>query len=194
MDITGIMLVVHQPFGPINAKLERYMKKAIFGVIALVLSLSACKYLDKPKDTNLEFWITQRVSSESLHDNGYTFVPGVFGASMFYGSGYSPVEDEEGNLKTPDIYVVYTITGYPDITGKETITEIVITDPTVTVYGLTMGSSEDEINQKMKKLGFKKKTLYSGEHTYNKNNCSFAFSQTSIYIIANATNMFHVVF
>ena len=58
--------------------------KYIIGATIFALLLGACSsnkkdsdiYLDRPEDTNLEFWITQKVSFEDLDNKGCTYLPG----------------------------------------------------------------------------------------------------------------------
>ena len=63
------------------------MKRIIVLGITLVLiliCLGGCgsKTIDKPADTNLEFWITEDVTAFDF--SGYYSVPGWFGASEYY--------------------------------------------------------------------------------------------------------------
>ena len=156
-------------------------------------------YLEKPVDTNLEYWITERVSGQQLLDNGCTYLPGWFGAEEYLDSKYEPIQEEGRMATAPDIHVTYLITGYPDTLDDRAITRISITDPTITVYGLTMNSSSEDIVNRMKQVGGKK--LDSGEATddnehysYLIGNCTFIFSKVSIYISAPVTNKYNVVY
>lgn len=133
-------------------------KKTFLLVTILVLTLGLCvgctgKIPEKPDDTTLEFWIAEDVSSVDF--STHIARTGVFGAHEYFGYGYSPtVENDEQIL--PQYYVIYTVGGYPDTSDSwNYITRIQITDPEVTVYGITCNSSLDEFDEVMKGLGYK---------------------------------------
>lgn len=172
-------------------------------LISLLATVSCANsvnlFLEKPSDTNLDYWITERVTGQYLLDNGCTFLPGWFGAEEYLDSKYEPIQEEGRMAVAPDIHVTYLITGYPDTLDGRAITRISITDPTTTVYGLTMNSSSEDIVNRMKKIGAKK--LDSGEasddtehYSYLIGNCTFVFSKVSIYISAPVTNNSHIVY
>ncbi len=139
------------------------MKKyaiAIFAALWLcVLSLSACgddPILAKPEDTALEFWITEKVSREDFQEH-YCF-EGVFGGLIYLGKDYPPPETaEDHSLIFPEHYVQYTVTAYPDYSSNkgifDTVTKIQITDPDVSVYGITCNSSLEEFDKVFTNLG-----------------------------------------
>lgn len=123
----------------------------------LLLSLSSCsvgkKVPEMPKDTNLEFWITQDVSGTDF--SKHHEIIGWFGARQYYGSGYQPVFDENGYEADPEYYVKYLITAWPDYAdGGSYITLIEFNDPKVTVYGLTVDSSFDEFEHIFAEMGY----------------------------------------
>lgn len=134
------------------------MKKLFLLATILLLTLCLCtgcsdKIPEKPDDTTLEFWIAEDVSSVDF--STYIARTGVFGAYEYFGCGYGPtVENSEQIL--PQYYVIYTIGGYPDTSDDwNFITCIKITDPEVTVYGITCNSSLDEFDEVMKGFGYK---------------------------------------
>ena len=171
------------------------MKKSLILLPLLALSLTSCgKYLDKPEDTNLEYWITERVTLEQAIEKGCTPIGGMFGGDMFLGSAYEMVEDEDHHKQLPEAHVKYILTGYPDTTNKYAVTSIEITDPEVYVYGLTMASSKEEIDIRMKELKFNAITDEYGRGRYNKNNCTFIFDEKHINISASVSNIWHVIY
>ena len=171
------------------------MKKSLILLPLLALSLTSCgKYLDKPEDTNLEYWITEKVTIQQALEKGCTHIPGMFGGDMFLGSAYAMIEDEDHHKELPEIHVKYVLTGYPDTTNEYAVTNIEITDPEVYVYGLTMNSSKEEIDIWMKELKFKANTDEFGRGRYNKNNCTFIFDEKYINISASVTNNWHVIY
>lgn len=108
---------------------------------------------EMPRDTTLEFWITEDVKDQdwSEHDEIY----GWMGAREFLGSGYKKNADTDGSDQHPDHYVSYVITAWPDYAdGGQFVTDITITDPAVTVYGLTIGSTYEEFDAVFEPLGY----------------------------------------
>ncbi len=151
-------------------------------------------YLDKPEDTNLEFWITQRVTFKEFEDKGCTYLPGWFGADEYLDSRY--VADTGGNMAIPpDIHVTYLVTGYPDTLDNDAVTHIEITDPTITVYGLTLNSTDDEIKNRVDHISdsYVKKQDDSCIMFIVKN-CSFCFIDEKIVIDVPVTNNSGIVY
>ena len=109
-------------------------------------------YLQRP-ETNLEFWITERVSRSDFegHDEQY----GWFGADVFYGLGYSGYVDKNGSHVEPEHCVLYTLNCYPDCgDGTLHVTSIKITDPEVHIYGITVNTSFDDFETIVQQHGF----------------------------------------
>ena len=129
--------------------------KRILSLIVLLISLSFCVFsgcskgetvfLKRPKDTNLEFWITQNVTDVDFSEYEVAS-PGLIGATIFYGKGYS----EKSTQK-----VTYKVATYPDLGDDgRYITGINISDPNITVYGLTINSATHEFDETMRTHGF----------------------------------------
>ena len=177
------------------------MKTLKIALLFPTLLLAGCiknKFLSRPEDTNLEFWITERPTSDEINAKGCTYIPGCFGCSIFLGSKYSQIE-VDGKLVLPETYVMYTLTGYPDLIDRSAITGINIKDPSIYVYGLTIESSIEEITNRMLSLKFKKgetENLANGETYYyfHKNNCTFSFSSGRIGIGAHSTNKYGIIY
>ena len=108
---------------------------------------------EMPKNTSLEFWITEDVKDYNW--TGHDEIYGWMGAREFLGSGYKKNEDPTGSNQHPEHYVSYVITAWPDYAdGGEFVTDITITDPTVTVYGLTIASTYEEFDAVFEPLGY----------------------------------------
>lgn len=170
----------------------------ILALIILLADFSSCsgtKTTNKmPEDTNLEFWITQDVSETDFSD--YYEIVGWFGASQYYGSGYLPESDEDGNKIEPEYYVKYLITAWPDYAdGGKYITSIDFNDPKVTVYGLTVDSSFNEFERIFSEMGYeitKDSSELVERNTATKNGISFSLEtvagKRSFSINAEVTN------
>ncbi len=169
------------------------MKRLCILFVALLLCLTGCsgKYLEKP-ETDLEFWITENV--EKVDFSNYHEKYGLMGGREYYGKGYAPTTDENGEQKDPEHCVIYTITSYPDYSsGKSHITRISITDPEVSVYGVTLASSSEEIKTALTEAGFSV-TEKNGGVRGEKGRFSVSFSADSIYIHADVSNRFGIQF
>ncbi len=181
------------------------MKKiqSIIHLAFIVILLSACSsnkdseiYLDRPDDTNLEFWITQKVDLKEFEDKGCTYLPGRFGADEYLDSRYT-ADINDGMAVAPAIHVKYLVTGYPDLVDELAVTHIEITDPSITVYGLNMNSTDNEILNRINNLTNSFSYVTTQEECYLRftvNNCSFCFMSEKIVIDATVTNNTDVVF
>lgn len=109
----------------------------------------------------LEFRITENV--ENTDFSQYESVSGWMGAKEYYGKGYSPVTDSEGNVTKPEYYVTYLVSAYPDYAdGGQYITKIEITDPAVLVNGITVESPFEEFEAVFKAMDYE---TYLSEHS-----------------------------
>ncbi len=108
---------------------------------------------EMPKNTSLEFWITEDVKDYDW--TGHDEICGWMGAREFLGSAYKKNADADGLDQRPEHYVSYVITAWPDYAdGGQFVTDITITDPAVTVYGLTIGSTYEEFDAVFEPLGY----------------------------------------
>lgn len=134
------------------------IKKIVLPILSLCIVLFAMvgctddKVLDKPQDTSLEFWVMQEVSD--IDFSGHYKRHG-FGADFYYGKGYQPMEIIEGSeVIAPEHCVIYTVSPYPDYSsGGQYVTRIAITDPQVTVYGITCNSALQDFDATFENLG-----------------------------------------
>ncbi len=127
------------------------MRKPFGLFLPLLLLLPSCQkatlYLAKDPNSNLELYLTQAVKDEDLTDLYY--LPIGFGVEVYL--SVPPLE----NGAKPDQCVRYQLTAYPDYAdGGRYVTGISITDPTYTVYGLTINSSADDFKVAMEEWGF----------------------------------------
>lgn len=150
----------------------------------------------RPKDSSFEFWIADSV--ELADFDGHDQIGGWFGAWEFLGTGYHAVTDEDGmNASRPDIYVTYVITAYPDYSsGALAVTKIAITDPAVTVYGLTVESPLEEWDAVFREMGYEIRDPFNTEtlHLAEKDGFTFAYGDGMIRISAEVTNEQGIMF
>ena len=174
-------------------KIKSFIPIALFAIL-----LNGCSsntqdsdiYLKRPKDTNLEFWITQRVTLKELEDKGCTYLPGWMGADEYLDSRY--VADTSGEMAVaPNTHVTYLVSGYPDTLDDKAITRIEITDPRITVYGLTLDSTDNAIISRMEKIADSFSYITTTSECYLSvgiKNCSFSFMSEKIVISVPVTN------
>lgn len=152
-----------------NADLYNDGKIDVFDVCLMREKLIKDNLIDK-KYTFLEFQITENVENTDMSQ--YKSVSGWMGAKEYYGKGYSPVTDSEGNVTKPEYYVTYLVSAYPDYAdGGQYITKIEITDPSVMVHGITVNSSFKEFEAVFKALGYTASVAEKGGYMqYNAKN------------------------
>ena len=117
------------------------------------------EFLVKPDGCALEHWICEDVSDDDF--SGYTEIDGVVGGKE-YVSGKYKVEVKQENAADvqvlPDECVVYTLTAWPDYADFEKtgyhVTKITVTDPEISVYGVTAKSNRAEFRKAMSEAGF----------------------------------------
>lgn len=126
----------------------------------------------------------------------YQMKYGMMGGDMYYGSGYVPTKGEDGEQIDPEHCVIYTVTAYPDYASKSRhVTYISITDPAITVFGLTVNSTAEEVRYQMEeKSGYTIEELGSGTLVARKGDFTFSFRQGEITIRVNVTNKTGMVF
>lgn len=122
----------------------------LFVVICAVVSLTRPYFPPRPKNTTLEFWICDDVSSVDW--NGHDEITGWMGAREFLGKDYH-MSTQGGK---PNVRVSYLLTAWPDYADDgQYVTTIEITDPAVFVYGLTVESEPTEFERVMMSMGYK---------------------------------------
>ena len=168
------------------------MKKFIILLISAILLLPSCTSRPIEPEHDLEFWITQDVNDFDF--SSYQPKYGIMGGWEYYGTGYVPTLGEEGQQIDPEHCVIYTVTNYPDYSSNSLcITRITITDPAVTLYGLSLSSNADEIRSVMESEGFtvtESGTALKAE----KDNLRFTFSKDAIIVSAEVTNHFGIIY
>lgn len=173
------------------------MKKWVAFLLSLIMLLffvGCSNKLEKP-ETNLEFWIAENVdnvdfsSYQEKHRYGY-MGPG----RSYYGKNYTPTVDEEGKQVDPEVYVIYSVSPYPDHTSRKNhITGIDINDPSIVVYGLTVNSTEAEIEETMESNGFSSVEIgNNGDIEWVKDKYHVSFLEGHIYINVEVSNFWKI--
>lgn len=171
-------------------------KKSVFLVLAcaaILISVLTFSQRTVPRpETDLEFWICDNVNDFDFSEYQPRF--GLMGGREYYGKGYQPTVDENGEQIDPAHCVIYTVTAYPDYASASShITRITITDPNVRIWGLTVDASSTDIMTVMEQNGFRHSTTDIGL-TYKRGKISIRFSRGSITVSADVTNIFGIQF
>ena len=166
--------------------------------IIVLLTLAGCSSnkLEKP-ETNLEFWIGENVDDVDFSKYQEHYRYGFMGIGrQYYGTGYIPTTDNNGEQVDPEFYVIYTVSPFPDYTSKTChITEIVITDPDVNLYGLAINSSASDIEKTMINNGFESVEIGNlGNTEWIKGKYHVRFSDEGIYISVDVSNFWKIRF
>jgi hypothetical protein len=168
------------------------MKKLITLTLLLcmfTLLLSSCGIskearIEKPEDTNLEYWLL-----DSPNKKEWTKLYEDILTGTYLANGYEAVLNESDNLlypkHAPEHAVVYSTENYPiEEIGIKKITGIYITDPEIYVWGLTVNSTREEVVEVMEKMGFEDGQL--GSNIYcginGRYKFTFRFDQKQIEI------------
>lgn len=135
------------------------MKKSFVALVTLgclvfvtcaVMASTRPYFPPRPEDTALEFWICDDVSS--IDWSGHDEITGWMGAQEFLGKDYHMSTQGE----RPNVRVSYLLTAWPDYAdGGQYVTTIEITDPAVSVYGLTVESEPTEFERVMMSMEYK---------------------------------------
>lgn len=128
-------------------------------LVPLAMSLILCSCVPsnidvtkKPSDTNLKFWIGQDLTEDDL--KGFTAVNGDDKYVTYLDKDYQMAE-KNGMPRRPDKYVTYEIRKSEEAEGVlGYVVNIEIEDESIYVYGLSMRSSSQEVDSKMKSMGF----------------------------------------
>ena len=177
------------------------MKKTLSLVLALItllFCLVGCNNDDiddfSQPTSNLEFWIAENV--DDVDFSKYQIKYGMMGGTEYYGTGYVPTIDEEGQQVDPEHCVLFTVTSYPDYSSKsQHITYISITDPAIEVFGLTINSTQEEILYQMEeKSGYAIEKLGGNTLVARKGDYTFSFSPNKITIRVNVTNKEGIIY
>lgn len=120
----------------------------IFAGIDIRTNAEIPTYLQKPTDTDLEFWLTDDLTTADLT----AFAEQTSwenGPKVFFGTGYTEKDAES---------VAYTLTAYPDLAdGGKFVTTVFISDPKVRlVEGLTAASAMEEWDDVLTRMGLVK--------------------------------------
>lgn len=178
---------------------KRFAALAALGAaVAVILAVMVFIQSDKlfipprPEDTALEFWICDDGSLVDWREHDE--IGGWMGAREFLGKGYHAGEQGE----RPHVRVSYILTAWPDYAdGGCYITAIEVTDPAVSVYGLTVESEPAEFERVMTSMGYKVEWATDSLQRAVRDDFTFSIyhgSTPEFYISAQVSNREGIVF
>ena len=173
--------------------MKRLLTLSLFAFFVFSASAYAPNTLERPADTNLEFWIAENV--DDVDFSGHESKYGIMGGYEYYGMGYAPTIDKTGWQADPQYCVIYTVTSYPDYSDTaQHITSISITDPSVTVYGLTVDSSFAEFDDVMRGNGFTIEAVNENLHRAVNGKFIFSLSEGHLLLRVEVSNKWGIQF
>lgn len=161
------------------------MKSRFFYCLLLLIftSLTSCNKSEidiskRPSDYKMDFWLNERIKSNELNDS---LVYGYKSDSIYtYLDSHYSFKIKDKVKKLPDYYVTYNVCLEEEIA---TIQAIFITDPKISIYGLSLKSSSYQINRTLSNMGFEYFDQYSGWYpSYLKKEYSFTFTVKRIIL------------
>ena len=161
------------------------MKKTSFVLIcASCIFLSGCynrNVFVKPKDFDMDYWIGESVYVARLDESRIWKIDSEDTDFRYVDSHYDFQKPAEGSFPTGNQPRVEY--GISFVDNNWAVTFIAITDPNVSVYGLTFNSNWQEVHRRLRGLGFKYKDGFSGiDPYYCKQGVSVTVGANSIQI------------
>ena len=120
--------------------------------VTLMFSSCGSEKIEKPADANFEYWILDKPDMSNCTE---LYISGNK-VHHYLDNGYKAEVSENGNLVAPKVAVIYCVHKYPftDWGVVWRIDSIRVTDPNVSVWGLTINSTREEFVEVMIDLGF----------------------------------------
>lgn len=126
----------------------------------------------RPEECTLDFWINENVDEvdfsgytkgedlSAFDFSGYSQLEKQKGDEKYIGSKYSTEALEDGGIAYPAACVEYTVS--QNTNGNKVISKIEITDPEVSIYGISTNSSFNDFDKVFTGLGYR--VRIAGEH------------------------------
>ncbi len=113
--------------------------------LCLIFGLTSCTTSNaditvRPKDYKLDYWLTEIVDVTKI-DKSLFYESRCGGSETYLDSRYNFI-NVQGQKELPEKYVTYDVN-----LEKSMIVAILIKDPSITMYGLSMRSSETSIKK-----------------------------------------------
>ena len=151
------------------------MKKILCLLSLMILSLASCStvYVDitiKPKDARFMYWVGDIIDNDEIKQNLLLEIS--TNHYQYLDSNYTFDIASDGSKNMPEHSVYYDLKQYNE--EQKIVYLINITDPKITLYGLNMNSSKDEIDHILTSSGFRYSTFSSRAPAYRKDQYEIA--------------------
>ena len=161
------------------------MKKFLCLLSLMILPLTSCTtvYIDvtvKPSDAKLAYWVGDIIDNEEIDQD---YIVAGFEKNYYLDHNYIFEILDDGSKNIPKTHVYYSLKNYDD--SRMIVSAISITDSDITIYGLSMNSSKNEIYDKLTSYGFIYVDGYYGmDPEYRKDDLTLRIDSSfiSIYI------------
>lgn len=131
----------------------------------------------RPEDTTLDFWLTEELSQQQM--DSLDEITGIIGAREFLGKDYKALSGENNQFYKPEIYVSYIVGSWPDEKNfGHFVTTIEITDPKITLYGISCQSPYEDFDSVFTEMGYDVEK-YETYHIAKSERFSFVMVKTS---------------
>lgn len=143
------------------------MKKILLLILPLLaMSVSSCNHLEKPRDTNLNYWLGEKVSFDDSRQ--------YLDSNIYLDGDYRFIINEQGEQEFPQTYVSYQI-------ENGVIDTIEIKDPEIVLYNFCLNSSPMKVSIMLDNFGFKGGGIY--DYTGNNGYLSIYFKKGKTIIV-----------
>ena len=148
--------------------------------LCLILGLTSCTTSNvditvRPKDYKLDYWLTEIVDVTKI-DKSLFYKSKYEGSETYLDSRYNFI-NVQGQKELPEKYVTYNVN-----LGKSMIQTIIITDPSITIYGLSMKSSETSIKRKLLRMGFTYQEYSGMNPSYMTDDFNFTINKSKMLL------------
>lgn len=148
--------------------------------LCLIFGLTSCTTSNvditvRPKDYKLDYWLTEIVDVTKI-DKSLFYISEYGRYETYLDSSYDFINDQE-EKKLPEKYVTYDVN-----LEKSMIVAILIEDPAITVYGLSMKSSEAAIKRKLLRMGFSYQEYSGREPSYTTDDFNFTINESGMLL------------
>ncbi len=158
--------------------------KSVFpSSLTILILLTSCAQSnvdlsEKPKDFKCDYWLGETINTDELDDSSFY--------TLKYDTVYTYLDSNytfeiEKNIKSmPNYYVSYDIYVEDKIS---IIQSLFITDPEVSIYGLSLKSNSSTIKMTLSNMGFEYLDQYSGWYpSFSKDKYLFTFTEETIIL------------
>ena len=155
-------------------------KISILTHLCLIFGLTSCTTSNvditvRPKDYKLDYWLTEIVDVTKI-DKSLFYMCEYERYETYLDSSYIFINDQE-EKKLPEKYVTYDVN-----LEKSMIQTIIITDPSITIYGLSMKSSEFAIKRKLLRMGFTYQEYSGMNPSYMTDDFNFTINKSEMLL------------